>query len=348
MPGRGRHRRPRNSRMSRISLMLTAGGAGVALPLVAAGTASAAPAPAAAQATAVTVPETAAGAHVAALLQQAAAAQQSADDRAGHHTVKTGDTLFKIAKAHDVDGGWLALYDVNQKVIGDNPNLIHPGQKLSLKTGSASGSGSAASGKAERTSDGGDSGDGGIVIELTEVPAAEAPAEQPAPPAEQPAPEQPAPEQPAAEAPAAEEPTAEQSAAASGYTAPVDAPITTAYRVTGAMWASGYHTGVDFNAGAGTSVKAVSSGTVVSAGWGGSYGNEVIIQHEDGHYSQYAHLSAISVSAGQSVTVGQEIGLVGTTGNSTGPHLHFEIRTGTSYGTDIDPVAYLRTNGVTV
>jgi murein DD-endopeptidase MepM/ murein hydrolase activator NlpD len=87
---------------------------------------------------------------------------------------------------------------------------------------------------------------------------------------------------------------------------------------------------------------------VVSAGWNGSYGNEVVIRHADGKYSQYGHLSQLSVSAGQSVTAGQQIGLSGSTGNSTGPHLHFEIRTGPSYGSDIDPVAYLRANGVTV
>ncbi|WP_399552544.1 peptidoglycan DD-metalloendopeptidase family protein [Streptomyces sp. YIM 98790] len=340
--------------MSRISLMLTAGGAGVALPLVAAGSASAAGAPAsAAQAAAFLTPETVAGSQVSALLQQAAvqqaaapAAKQAAGtaDAGTSHTVKPGDTLFKIAEAHDVEGGWLPLYEANRDVVGDNPNLIYPGQKLSLKTGSTGGSASTASAPADE-----------IVIELTEEPAA-APAQEPAP-AEEPAAEQPAEqaEQPAeepaeqAEQPVAEPaPVVEEPAAASGFTAPVDAPITTAYRVFGAMWASGYHTGVDFNAGAGTPVKAVSGGTVVSAGWGGSYGNEVIIQHTDGHYSQYAHLSAISVSAGQSVSVGQEIGLVGTTGNSTGPHLHFEIRTGTSYGTDIDPVAYLRAQGVTV
>ncbi len=114
------------------------------------------------------------------------------------------------------------------------------------------------------------------------------------------------------------------------------------------MWSSGYHTGVDFIASSGTSVKAVGAGTVVSAGWGGAYGNEVVIRHADGKYSQYGHLSQLSVSVGQAVSAGQQIGLSGSTGNSTGPHLHFEIRTGPSYGSDIDPLAYLRSKGVTV
>jgi murein DD-endopeptidase MepM/ murein hydrolase activator NlpD len=92
----------------------------------------------------------------------------------------------------------------------------------------------------------------------------------------------------------------------------------------------------------------VTSGEVVSAGWSGSFGYEVIIRHPDGRYSQYAHLSAISVSEGQPVSSGQRIGRSGSTGNSTGPHLHFEIRTDEAFGSDINPLAYLRQNGVAI
>ncbi|WP_149181685.1 LysM peptidoglycan-binding domain-containing M23 family metallopeptidase [Streptomyces sp. TRM49041] len=134
----------------------------------------------------------------------------------------------------------------------------------------------------------------------------------------------------------------------SGYTAPVPSGVSTPYRASGAMWSSGYHTGVDFSAPSGTSVKSVGPGTVVSAGWSGAYGNEVVVKHTDGNYSQYAHLSSLSVSAGQTVGGGQQIGLSGSTGNSTGPHLHFEIRTSPSYGSDIDPLAYLRSHGVSI
>jgi murein DD-endopeptidase MepM/ murein hydrolase activator NlpD len=135
----------------------------------------------------------------------------------------------------------------------------------------------------------------------------------------------------------------------SGFTLPVEgATIGTGYRTPGSMWASGYHTGVDFIVPTGTSLKAVASGTVVTAGWGGAYGNQVVIQLADGHYAQYAHMSSLSVSAGQTVSEGQEIGLSGATGNVTGPHLHFEIRTGPDYGSDIDPLAYLRSKGVNV
>jgi murein DD-endopeptidase MepM/ murein hydrolase activator NlpD len=132
------------------------------------------------------------------------------------------------------------------------------------------------------------------------------------------------------------------------YVKPVDGSIGTAYHASGSSWSSGYHTGTDFVVPTGTAVKAVGAGTVVSAGWDGSYGNEVVIKHADGDYSQYAHLSSIGVSAGQSVTAGQQIGLSGATGNVTGPHLHFEIRTSPDYGSDIDPLTYLRDHGVSI
>lgn len=147
--------------------------------------------------------------------------------------------------------------------------------------------------------------------------------------------------------------SAEQSAdtttTSTGYALPVTgATIGTGYRVAGSMWSSGYHTGVDFVVPTGTTIKAIAAGTVVSAAYDGAYGNEVVIRHADGEYSQYAHMSQLSVSAGQTVTEGQQIGLSGATGNVTGPHLHFEIRTTPYYGSDVDPVAYLRSHGVTV
>lgn len=125
-------------------------------------------------------------------------------------------------------------------------------------------------------------------------------------------------------------------------------PVTTGYQTGGALWSSGSHSGVDFRAASGTSVVAVGAGTVVEAGWGGAYGNNVVIRMNDGTYTQYGHLSSTGVSVGQSVTPGAPIGLSGSTGNSTGPHLHFEARTSAEYGSDIDPVAYLRAHGVAV
>lgn len=144
-------------------------------------------------------------------------------------------------------------------------------------------------------------------------------------------------------------PESAEAAPATGFTLPVaSATIGTAYHVAGSMWSSGYHTGVDFVVPTGTPLKAVGAGTVVSAGWGGAYGNQVVIRLNDGYYAQYAHLSQLSVPAGQTVTAGQQVGLSGATGNVTGPHLHFEIRTTPNYGSDIDPVGYLRRHGVPV
>ncbi|MEU9243796.1 M23 family metallopeptidase [Streptomyces sp. NPDC048385] len=133
------------------------------------------------------------------------------------------------------------------------------------------------------------------------------------------------------------------------FVAPIsDSYVSTGYRTGGSLWSSGTHTGIDFHAASGTVVHAVGTGTVVSTGWGGAYGNEIVIRMADGMYTQYGHLSSIGVSVGQQVTPGQQIGLSGATGNTTGPHLHFEARTTPDYGSDVDPVAYLREHGVHV
>ncbi|MEU0215615.1 M23 family metallopeptidase [Streptomyces sp. NPDC006265] len=133
------------------------------------------------------------------------------------------------------------------------------------------------------------------------------------------------------------------------FVAPISGSyVSTGYQASSGLWSSGSHTGVDFHAASGTSVHAVGAGTVVEAGWGGSYGNQIVIKMNDGTYTQYGHLSSIGVSVGQQVTPGQQIGLSGATGNVTGPHLHFEARTSPEYGSDIDPVAYLRSHGVGV
>ncbi|MFJ1840230.1 M23 family metallopeptidase [Streptomyces sp. NPDC088146] len=124
--------------------------------------------------------------------------------------------------------------------------------------------------------------------------------------------------------------------------------VTTGYKSSGSLWSSGSHSGIDFHAASGSSVVAVGAGTVVEAGWGGAYGNNIVLRMTDGTYTQYGHLSSIGVSVGQSVGAGQRIGLSGSTGNSTGPHLHFEARTTPSYGSDMNPVAYLRAHGVNV
>jgi hypothetical protein len=99
------------------------------------------------------------------------------------------------------------------------------------------------------------------------------------------------------------------------------------------------HTGIDFPMPMGAKVGAAGVGVVVSAGWNsGGYGNLVVVRHRLGFETWYAHLSAIAVSEGEAVTGGTRIGSVGSTGRSTGPHLHFEVRL---YGTPIDPLPRL-------
>lgn len=102
---------------------------------------------------------------------------------------------------------------------------------------------------------------------------------------------------------------------------PVGGPITSRY----GPWGGGFHSGLDIGAGHGAAVGAAAGGRVTSAGWQGGYGNCVRISHGNGVTTLYAHLSQINVSSGQSVSSGQIIGRVGSTGRSTGPHLHFEV-----------------------
>nr|WSY52780.1 M23 family metallopeptidase [Streptomyces sp. NBC_00886] len=128
--------------------------------------------------------------------------------------------------------------------------------------------------------------------------------------------------------------------------------LSAAFAQAGSMWQS-THSGQDFAVASGTEVVAAHGGTVVKAGGNGAgdgaaYGNAIVIKHGSGIYSQYAHLSRIDVKVGQVVGTGQHIARSGSTGNSTGPHLHFEIRTTANYGSAIDPVAFLRGKGVTV
>lgn len=98
------------------------------------------------------------------------------------------------------------------------------------------------------------------------------------------------------------------------------------------------HTGTDFAANSGTHVYAWKSGTVSFTGWSGGYGNFIIVEHSDGTVSRYAHLSGYNCSSGDKVSAGQTIGYVGSTGNSTGPHLHFEIKVNGSF---VNPLNYL-------
>ncbi|MFI9293672.1 M23 family metallopeptidase [Streptomyces gardneri] len=141
-------------------------------------------------------------------------------------------------------------------------------------------------------------------------------------------------------------PTAPTAPSSRGWTAPVSSYVFTGYYGQPGAWSRGYHTGQDFAVPIGTTVRSVGPGRVVTAQYSRSYGYEVVIRHPDGRYSQYAHLSRIDVSPGQSVSAGQRIARSGRTGRVTGPHLHFEVRTTPYFGSDVNPLAYLRGHGV--
>jgi peptidoglycan hydrolase-like protein with peptidoglycan-binding domain len=119
------------------------------------------------------------------------------------------------------------------------------------------------------------------------------------------------------------------------FSPPLYVPYTDGFGPRGAR----FHTGVDFPAPSGTPVLAARSGVVTITGWIGGYGNMVAIRHKLGVSTVYAHLSAFLVHEGESVAVGQPIGRVGSTGESSGPHLHFEVRV---RGAAIDPLPAFR------
>jgi murein DD-endopeptidase MepM/ murein hydrolase activator NlpD len=120
-----------------------------------------------------------------------------------------------------------------------------------------------------------------------------------------------------------------------------DAPITSCY---GQRWGV-LHAGMDYALPPGTPVRSIGAGTVIAAGWAYSgYGVSVVVDHGNGYQSHYAHLSGTEVSIGQRVSAGTTVGYEGSTGDSTGPHLHFEIHNG--MWNQVDPAPWLRARGV--
>jgi murein DD-endopeptidase MepM/ murein hydrolase activator NlpD len=119
-----------------------------------------------------------------------------------------------------------------------------------------------------------------------------------------------------------------------GLVWPVDGPLTSGF---GPRWGR-MHEGIDIGVGFGTPIGAAYAGTVVYAGWLGGYGNLVVVDHGNGLSTAYGHQQRIHVSVGDAVAQGDVLGEVGSTGNSTGPHLHFEVRVN---GAAVDPLGYL-------
>ncbi|MGL5810921.1 MAG: M23 family metallopeptidase [Nocardioides sp.] len=122
-----------------------------------------------------------------------------------------------------------------------------------------------------------------------------------------------------------------------------DYTISATFGQSGARWSSS-HTGLDFNTAQGVPIVAVVGGTITSTGFDGAYGNKTVLTQEDGTEIWFAHQSAFAVSEGEVVRSGQLIGYVGSTGNSTGSHLHLEVRPGG--GTPVDPYGFLVDKGV--
>ena len=115
---------------------------------------------------------------------------------------------------------------------------------------------------------------------------------------------------------------------------PVSGPVTSGY---GMRWGR-MHEGIDIAVGEGTPVRAAAAGTVIYAGWMSGYGNLVVVDHGNGLSTAYAHNSSLAVSVGQPVAAGAVVSYSGNTGNSTGPHVHFEVRVN---GGAVDPLGYL-------
>ena len=119
--------------------------------------------------------------------------------------------------------------------------------------------------------------------------------------------------------------------------------LTAGFGQAGGRWAAN-HTGLDFAAPIGTPVRSVMAGEVIQADYEGAYGRQVKVRHADGTVTSYSHMSAFSVSVGDTVQAGDQVGAIGVTGNTTGPHVHFEVLPGG--GAPIDPKPWLREHGV--
>jgi murein DD-endopeptidase MepM/ murein hydrolase activator NlpD len=120
--------------------------------------------------------------------------------------------------------------------------------------------------------------------------------------------------------------------------------ITATFGTGGSLWSSD-HTGLDFAAAYGSPVSSVAQGVVTEAAYAGAYGNRVIVTHPDGTETWYCHMDSFAVSEGESVEAGSQVGYLGMSGNTTGPHLHLEVRP--SPDVPVDPYAALSAHGVT-
>jgi murein DD-endopeptidase MepM/ murein hydrolase activator NlpD len=287
---------------------------------------------------------------------------EPADAEDGVYTVRQGDTLSGIARKLDIRGGWKVLYAINKKVIGPDPNIIEVGQKLRLPGHEAPPEGKTGGTYVVK------SGDWLAKIAKAKLGAADKwraiydlnksviggnpnlihPGQKFQMPGNSVA------ESGQSSAPVAK-PKPKPPVSSASVVMPVTGRIGDSLIIGsgGSMSRSaGGHSGLDIMAPQGTPVKSAMAGTVVSMNSsGGAYGLHVVVRHSGGVYTLYAHLSRISVSVGQNVAAGQQVGNVGSTGNSSGAHLHFEVRThptAFTSGTFLNPLTWLRSHGISV
>ncbi|WP_323182369.1 MULTISPECIES: peptidoglycan DD-metalloendopeptidase family protein [unclassified Streptomyces] len=232
------------------------------------------------------------------------------------YTVVSGDTLGTIGSELGVS--WQTLYSENRSVIGSNPHMILPGQRLAYGSGGSSDSGSSTPAAPKSSSSSSSSGSSKSSKSSDSSGSSESGSK-----------------------------SSSKRSGAKGVLPVSGGSISARYHQSGG-WAAGYHTGIDFAVSTGTPVRAAAAGTVVSSGWQGAYGNAVVIKHDDGRYTLSAHLSSATASEGERVSAGEQVGRSGNTGNSTGPHLHFEVRSSNSYGADVNPVTWLNGLGVSL
>ncbi|WP_020575830.1 M23 family metallopeptidase [Actinopolymorpha alba] len=257
------------------------------------------------------------------------AARQLAES--GTYVIVSGDTLSTIAAAHNVNGGWRALWKINRATVGDNPNLIFPNDTLRL-------SGPAVHSKA------GDKGDKSARHRSANKPAAQKSESKKSRKSESKSDSQKSSNQNSSSQKSSSQSSSQTKSGS--WVLPVQSyHLTARFGQSGNNWGSTHH-GLDFAAPTGTPIRAVGDGQIISADQGGAYGNHIQVRHSDGTVTLYGHMSRFAKTSG-SVKAGTVIGYVGATGNVTGPHLHLEVRPhGGGLSDAIDPFAWLKGKGL--
>lgn len=314
MPAKGKHRRPKSLRFTRTIAVAGTGGAALALPLIGATGAHAAPSQPVSEKAVQSAP-------AAEKKSEKKATDKKADART--YSVQVGDYLAKIADDQNVSGGWKKLYADNREAVGADPALIHPGLKLTIggkqaesapKSSSAPSSSSSAPSKSSSDTTASKSSASKSAASKTTTTAQ----------------------------------SAENAGASSGFSAPSTAPPS----APPTRWRAACGPAATTPVSTSPPPPAPPEGRRCGHRRLGRLGRRV--RQPGRHPARRRPLRPVrppvlAVRLQRPVRDGgQQIGLSGATGNVTGPHLHFEIRTTPDYGSDLDPVAYLRSKGVSI